>query len=219
MPIGIFSVRVRPDADPGKVAEAHRQMAERVAARAEFDLVSAKAYRSAEDEAVVITQFGSAEGFEAWRTDPERAAALEHGRAEWLDEYWGGEVLPRVRWDRTDGRTAYDARELADGPFTIAFSVKLRQGADAVAFQTEAFRLLEVLGDGPQFGFRGVRIYQSEDGAMLVLVEYASLAGLQAWNEDPEHKAGMERGRAEWLEYGWSGELVVQETWVRERAS
>ena len=213
----IFAIRVRADADLDEVAAGQQRMLERVGEIPSFGFLGATPFMDENGDIVMVARFAAKEGLEAWRADPEHRATMERGWADWLDSYWGGEVRPRMHWDRQTGRTGFAIPDLADEPVTIVFCLKLREDADADAFATEQFRMLERLSDNPVFGFRGVRVFQSEDGTILVLVEFDSPTGLAAWNADPQHRATMERGRTEWVEYGWTGELVKRVEWAREK--
>lgn len=169
---------------------------------------------------MLLARFGSSAGFEAWRTDPEQTATMDRGRGEWLDAYWGGEVLRRMFWDRHDGRTGYDeSNPPADRPVTIIFGPRLRAGADAVAFQSRAVPDAGVALRQPRLRIRRRACLPERGRRDPRARRLGSPAGLRSWSTDADHQATMDRGREESLEHGWTGELVVQETWERERAS
>lgn len=89
-------------------AEAFR-MYERLSGNPDFGLVSIKTFGADDGEMVLIAEFESSEGIEAWRNDPEHVPVQERGRNEWFESYWTAELKPRARFDRVNGRQVTDS--------------------------------------------------------------------------------------------------------------
>jgi heme-degrading monooxygenase HmoA len=60
-------------------------------------------------------------------------------------------------------------------------------------YSSTAERLLALASAMP--GFISFRHYTSDDGEMLVVVEFASAKALAAWRDHPAHRGAQQRGR------------------------
>jgi len=77
-------------------------------------------------------------------------------------------------------------------------------------YGSTAERLLKIASAMP--GFISFRHYVSEDGEMLVMVEFASAEALAAWRDQPEHRRAQQRGREEfYAEYQVVNCAVINE--------
>lgn len=75
----------------------------------------------------------------------------------------------------------------------IVFRSRLREGADLAQLDTLGQRMAELAQAMP--GFKSYKDFQAEDGEALTLVEFDSLATLQAWRDHPEHQAAQQIAR------------------------
>jgi len=98
---------------------------------------------------------------------------------------------------------------------TVVFCIRLRADADLEAFQSDAGAMLERLMANPEFEFVDAKTYAAEDGETLVVARFGSEKGLHAWRDDPEHRVVIERGKAEFLEAAWLGDVSVRITFDR----
>ena len=82
--------------------------------------------------------------------------------------------------------------------------------AQCEEYGSMAERLLRIASAMP--GFISFRRYVSEDGEMLVMVEFASAEALAAWRDQPEHRRAQQRGREEfYAEYQVVNCAVINE--------
>lgn len=91
---------------------------------------------------------------------------------------------------------------------TGMFCYRFRAGIDLDEYQSEAFRMFELVSGNPAFGFVGLKVYAGDDGENVLIAEFESVDGLEAWRDDPEHLIVQERGRTDWFESYWVAELT-----------
>lgn len=106
---GMFCYRLRPDIDMDEYQAEVFRMYERVTGNPDFGFVGLNTFTSDNGENVLIAEFESLEGLEAWRNDPEHLTTQERGRTEWFESYWIAELIPRASFDRIAGRRIPDS--------------------------------------------------------------------------------------------------------------
>ena len=75
---------------------------------------------------------------------------------------------------------------------TAIFRSRLREDADS-GYRALAARMLELARSMP--GFVDFKSFRAEDGERVSLIEFESLATLEAWRDDPEHLKAQREGR------------------------
>ena len=88
------------------------------------------------------------------------------------------------------------------------FCYKLRDGIDMAAYQAEAFRMYELVSGNPEYGLVDLKSFQGEGGEHVLVATFKTLEGIEAWRNDPEHVATQERGRNEFFDSYWGGEII-----------
>lgn len=76
----------------------------------------------------------------------------------------------------------------------VVFRNRLRAG-DAAAYLATAARMDALAHAQP--GFRSIKTFAAEDGERVSIVEFDSLAAVNAWRAHPEHLEAQRRGRSE----------------------
>ncbi len=88
------------------------------------------------------------------------------------------------------------------------FCYKLRADADMDAYKAETFRMYERVASNPAFGFVDLQAFDGPDGTNVLIATFETVEGIEAWRNDPEHVVTQERGRREWFESYWGGEII-----------
>ena len=99
---------------------------------------------------------------------------------------------------------------------TGIFCYRLRSDVDLEEYQAQAFRMFERVTGNPDFGLIDLKNLAGADGETVLLAQFASPEGIKAWRNDPEHLIIQERGRTEWFESYWGGEVIPRYTFDRE---
>ena len=73
------------------------------------------------------------------------------------------------------------------------FRSRLRPSFDATELDAIGTRMFELASAMP--GFVSYKDFAAEDGELVSVVEFESLATLAAWREQTEHRAAQPRGR------------------------
>lgn len=97
------------------------------------------------------------------------------------------------------------------------FCYKLRPGVDMEAYEAEAFRMYERVASNPEFGFIDMQAFSGPDGENVLVARFETIEGIEAWRNDPEHLVTQERGRTEFFDSYWGGELIRH--WEFDRAT
>lgn len=84
------------------------------------------------------------------------------------------------------------------------------------AYEAEAFRMYQRVAGNPEFGFVDLKSFKGEAGEEVLVATFESLEGIEAWRNDPEHVLTQERGRTEWFDSYWGGEIVRHWEYDRE---
>lgn len=82
--------------------------------------------------------------------------------------------------------------------FLVVFRNRKRAGIDSGAYQADLSRMEQLARAQP--GFLSFKCYESEDGEIVAISEWASEAAVHAWGSHPEHAAIQRRGRSEYYE-------------------
>lgn len=83
----------------------------------------------------------------------------------------------------------------------VIFKTHLRYGADEEAYGRASVRMRKLVADVP--GFISIKGYTAEDGEEIDIVRFKDEEALQAWRDQPEHRATQERGRNEFYDHYW----------------
>lgn len=81
----------------------------------------------------------------------------------------------------------------------MIFKTHLREGADAEAYRKASRRMHSLVETIP--GFISIKGYTSEDGEEIDIVRFETEQTLEAWRNQPEHRATQERGRKEFYDH------------------
>lgn len=73
------------------------------------------------------------------------------------------------------------------------FRSRLRASVDATELEAVGTRMFEIASHMP--GFVSYKDFAAEDGEFVSVVEFESLATLEAWREQAEHRVAQQRGR------------------------
>jgi heme-degrading monooxygenase HmoA len=79
----------------------------------------------------------------------------------------------------------------------VVFRARLRPDADLAALGTLYEEMYGHVSKLP--GFRGVKDFNASDGEAVTIVEFDSLAALDAWKNHADHLRAKERGRNEFF--------------------
>ena len=79
----------------------------------------------------------------------------------------------------------------------VVFRTHVKPGADLEELQTLFKQMLALVSEMP--GFLSIKDFSAQDGESLALVEFDSLASVDAWKEHPEHLLAQRRGRDEFF--------------------
>ena len=99
---------------------------------------------------------------------------------------------------------------------TGTFVFRLRKDIDLDAYQQAQFRMYEIVSGDPAYGFISIDSYESASGETVLMAEFESYDGMQAWRQHPEHLVTQERGRTEWFESYWGAQLIRLYEWDPE---
>jgi heme-degrading monooxygenase HmoA len=80
----------------------------------------------------------------------------------------------------------------------VIFKTHLREGADEDEYGRTSRRMHELVETIP--GFISIKGYRSEDGEEIDIVRFENEQALEAWRNQPEHRATQERGRKEFYD-------------------
>ena len=81
----------------------------------------------------------------------------------------------------------------------VIFKTHLRQGADEDEYGRASRRMHELAETIP--GFISIKGFRSEDGEEIDIVRFENERALEAWRNQPEHRATQERGRTEFYDH------------------
>ena len=82
--------------------------------------------------------------------------------------------------------------------FITVFRNRKRAGFDAVAYDADAARMIELASAMP--GFRSIKTFYADDGEVVTISEWDSEADAKAWGRHPEHTVVQSRGRSDYYE-------------------
>lgn len=80
--------------------------------------------------------------------------------------------------------------------FLVVFRNRKRADIDAATYAADAARMEALARAQP--GFASFKSYTAEDGEVVALSEWASMAAARAWGQHPDHAQTQARGRAEY---------------------
>ena len=99
---------------------------------------------------------------------------------------------------------------------TGLFHHRLRADIDHEAYTALQFAMFERVTSHPEFGFIDLKLYEAPDGDRVLVGSFESHEAIRRWVEDSEHRKAQERGREEFYERYWTGEITVRATFDRE---
>ena len=79
----------------------------------------------------------------------------------------------------------------------VVFRTHVKPQADVEKLQALFQRMVALVSKMP--GFVSIKDFSAQDGESLALVEFDSLAAVDAWKAHPEHVAAQRRGREEFF--------------------
>jgi len=79
----------------------------------------------------------------------------------------------------------------------VVFRANVKLQADATKLQTLFEKMVALVSKMP--GFLSIKDFSAQDGETLALVEFDSLASVDAWKVHPEHLVAQRRGREEFF--------------------
>jgi heme-degrading monooxygenase HmoA len=80
--------------------------------------------------------------------------------------------------------------------FLTLFRNRKRADLDAAAYQADNARMEELGCNAP--GFVAIKTFTADDGEVLTISEWESLAAAQAWGRHAEHRAVQARGQRDY---------------------
>ncbi|MEM9609384.1 MAG: antibiotic biosynthesis monooxygenase [Actinomycetota bacterium] len=105
---------------------------------------------------------------------------------------------------------------MSDQPHVIVVFRSRRRPEHAAAYADEAVRISELARIQP--GHVEHRSYAADDGEHVTIVEFETMADVDAWREHVEHREAQRRGRSEF--YAWYSisvsEVVRAHEWSHE---
>jgi hypothetical protein len=96
-------MKLRDDVDALGFQRDSEAMLERLMDKPEFAFEGAKVYTAEDGEFIVVANYGSREGLDTWRDDPDHRVVIERGRSEYVETAWLADVNPRIIFDRQTG--------------------------------------------------------------------------------------------------------------------
>lgn len=88
-------------------------------------------------------------------------------------------------------------KALAEDKLVVVFRSRLRPDADLNALELAGIRMYELASTMP--GFISYKDFAADDGEAVSIIEFADMASLLAWRDQPEHRAMQQRGREEFF--------------------
>lgn len=88
-------------------------------------------------------------------------------------------------------------KSLAEEKLVVVFRSRLRPDVDMNALEAGGRRMVELVSAMP--GFISYKDFAADDGELVSIVEFADMASLLAWRDQPEHRAMQQRGREEFF--------------------
>jgi heme-degrading monooxygenase HmoA len=110
--------------------------------------------------------------------------------------------------DTTKSEVAGYSPTGGDPMVTGIFHYKLRADIDMAEYEAEVFHMYELVSGNPAFGLVDLQTFNGPDGDNVLVATFEHAEGIEAWRNDPEHVVTQERGRTEWFESYWGGEII-----------